>query len=559
MPQELICLGIMAAHLELPFLYQTRTILRRHPRVSCVARRRRLLSNQSQQRPPLDHEVNESDNVHGGFLKEKARQVAESSSSKVPTSFPNTVGTRINSTITASERRAFETILRFTPKQTEPSGVKQQSPLVDAVDTDVENILNIFSSSIASHHADRAESRQQRPKTSLSHSESSELSHKVDNTAEETGISNEPVSGIVSSSTSEHAFTRPNKTAQQARESASDHGTSETTVLASESPGQQLQPLLTDQAASKVTITGPTLFQERTPSGVEDSRSTEPSRLPLGEQSLEEISESLHLSRVDESIQQAVRVQVTEIADALQAAATSPTKRGDLAMWEVCETQIFSMATQLSPPQERQQRPRWTEQPPRFTFTKTHSDNVPELIAAQASLRNKNNNTTTPATTIDSSTNTDLAVLHHVYPAALLLALRLYIHHFPASPLAHNLLPRIRELGHTSYVLGAGPQFYNSLLSLVWLTRSSLRQVDALLAEMERGGVELTEETYRILRQIEDDRAADLGREEGKAGVLRGSRGAAWWKRHEQVFWFPRILDWLGVVAKRLTMRDMVE
>ncbi|EXJ94776.1 hypothetical protein A1O1_03174 [Capronia coronata CBS 617.96] len=517
----------MAAHSELSFLYQTRTILRCHPRVSCTSRRRRLFSSQPQAETSIDHEAPGIGHGHGGFLKEKARQVAESSKApKAPSSIPNTVGTRVNSTITASERRAFETILRFTPRQAEPSGVKHQSPMIDAVDTDVESILNIFSSSMRSRHGERDETVQKAVKPLR--------------TPDQNGISLD-----VAAPQANVASTLSNSEAQ--------------VDLDQQLPDRPQRQHLSPAAAT--TTTNP--------------QSTMSDDLPPGEQSLEEITQSLRVSSHDASIQEEVRTRMSQIANALQTAATSTTKRGDIAMWEVCETQIFSMASQLAPPaRERLHQP---TDPPRFTFTRSHSDNPSELmeVAARASgaTHHHTSNATDPvvpryelpssSSSPSSSSATEaslsLPALHHVYPAALLLALRLYIHHFPSSPLAHNLLPRIRAFGHTSYVLGAGSQFYNSLLSLVWMTRSSLRQVDALLAEMERGGVELTEETYRILRQIEDERAADLGRGEGNHGVPRGSRGAAWWKRHEQVFWFPRVLDWLSIVAKRLTMKEMVE
>ncbi|KAL2404906.1 hypothetical protein ABEF93_008200 [Exophiala dermatitidis] len=466
----------MAAHIELPFLYQTRTILRWRPRVRRRLANRRALSSQPQPHPETTSDTSTPDSYsydgQGGFLKEKARQVAESSKAPAAIRSRNPVGTRINSTITASERRAFETILRFTPKQAEPSSVKQQSPFVDAGDTDIENILNIFSSSIKSHQAEQNERKL----------------HKA-----------------VKAPSDPEPLKSPND-----------------------------QAIATQAEGHALAVPSPDIA------------------------SLDDLTQSPELFKFDESIQQAVRARMKQIYDALHAAATSTTKRGDIATWEVCEAHVFSIASQLAPPPRATTTQAKSTEPPRFTFTKSHSDNPSELLeAASRTGEPASPSSITAPSSTSSSLSDSLPVLHHVYPAALLLALRLYIQHFPASPLAHNLLPRIRSFGHTSYVLGAGPQFYNSLISLVWLTRSSLRQVDGLLAEMERGGVELTEETYRILRQIENERAADLGREQGNAGVLRGSRGAAWWKRHEQVFWFPRILDWLAVVAKRLTLKEM--
>jgi hypothetical protein len=288
----------------------------------------------------------------------------------------------------------------------------------------------------------------------------------------------------------------------------------------------------------------------------------------LADWSFAEITERRHLHRFDEPIQQAVRKCMADISTALQAAAISSTQRGDLALWSVCESQIFSLASYLQPTTPK--LPRFTG-PPRLKFSADHSDDAAGLIAAaerEPQQRQHQVHITTIATienlpvthrdlsSEESQSLISLTILHHVYPSALLLALRLYIKHCPSSPLPHNLLPRIRSLGHTSYVLGASTQFYNSLMALVWQTRSSLREVDALLADMERGGVDLNEETYRILRQIEDERAADVERAEARAGLLPGSRGGAWWKRHEQIFWFPRILDWLGVVSKRLNMKE---
>jgi hypothetical protein len=111
-------------------------------------------------------------------------------------------------------------------------------------------------------------------------------------------------------------------------------------------------------------------------------------------------------------------------------------------------------------------------------------------------------------------------------------------------------------------------------MSLTWLATSSLRSIDALLSEMERGVVDLDEETYRILRDIERERTDDLEYEASRSQptqsqsqsapvhghvhvpVKSGTRGASWWRRHEQTFWFPRIVAWANIIRERLVQQQ---
>ncbi|KAL6246114.1 hypothetical protein RBB50_007267 [Rhinocladiella similis] len=467
----------MAGRIELPFLYQTRTILRRPLRIHRIPQGR-LVSDY----PKVFVDGKQGSRIplslpEESYLQQRGRQASKSSPNRLP-EFP---GSSVNSTITASERRAFETILRFTPDESRsgPVGVKDQTPQDDALDTDIESILDIFATSVRSYNAAR-------------------------------------------------------DTRLATREQDEEHG----------------QDGALDSLESTLDPTGP---QPRD------------SDLPLDEHSFRQIANSRRFEGFNESIKAAVRKCMTEISSALQAAATSPSERGDIAMWHVCESQIFSLATYLRPKPVKRQR---YIGPLRFSFSRAESDNPPQALEAAEREFNAAQEASNPSV---SSTETlqqrsheeslsdnethilvSHSILHHVYPAALLLALRLYIRHFPSSHLPHNLLPRMRSFGHTSYVLGASTQFYNSLMYLVWSTRSSLREIDSLLSEMESSGVELNEETYRILRQIEDERADDLELDEKGAGSLLGSRGGPWWRRHEQMFWFPRILHWLSVVSKRL-------
>ncbi|KIW27869.1 uncharacterized protein PV07_07568 [Cladophialophora immunda] len=537
----------MAARIELPFLYHTRTILRLPKRA--LRSHSQFASSQAASNVPVEDGKPPLSPDEESFLKAKARSV--SWSPIAPRLASKNAETTISSTITASERRAFETILRFAPKQTEPATSKRRSPYADAADTDIENILKIFTSSLRSVRSERDGS----PPALTSDDDVARREAREEHPDEQSR------SGLTE-----------------------QYDTESTDQLGLYATGNRVEDRSAPIRTVVPTARGRTgVERPLAPSTPEVDFMSEPQEeSDILEQSLAETAIPSHpFGELDQSIQAAVREHMHSISRALQEAAYSTTKRGDIAMWEVCESRIFSMATDLQsrPMQQltsKEEMPRYGGLR-KFTFSREKSDDPRQLIeAAERELRRSSpssgtHTTDTSATenlssagynTISLSTlsTTQLAILQHTYPASLLLALRLYINLYPSSPYALLLLPRIRSLGTTSYVLGASPQFYNSLMSLVWLTRSSLREVDGLLAEMERGGVEMDEGTYAVLGGIEEERAMDLGREKAKDNEKGddplGRRGAAWWRRQEQTLWFPRILDWLDVVAGRLAAKE---
>ncbi|KAI1147907.1 hypothetical protein F4825DRAFT_435753 [Nemania diffusa] len=90
-----------------------------------------------------------------------------------------------------------------------------------------------------------------------------------------------------------------------------------------------------------------------------------------------------------------------------------------------------------------------------------------------------------------------------LYPAYLLLALRRLdtAFHTPSS-LVFSLLPRIKELGLESYVLGVSTPFFNELLSIYWTRRGDLSGMLALLEEMQHCGLYFDNRTAAILNQV---------------------------------------------------------
>ena len=93
-----------------------------------------------------------------------------------------------------------------------------------------------------------------------------------------------------------------------------------------------------------------------------------------------------------------------------------------------------------------------------------------------------------------------------LYPAYLLLALRRLDSAFhTSSPLALHILPRIKELGLESYVLGVSTPFYNELLDIYWSRYGDLSGMLDLLEEMRHCGLYFDNQTSSILGRVQFD------------------------------------------------------
>jgi hypothetical protein len=100
----------------------------------------------------------------------------------------------------------------------------------------------------------------------------------------------------------------------------------------------------------------------------------------------------------------------------------------------------------------------------------------------------------------------DLNVYVHgpLYPLLLLKGLRLLDKAFEKpSALALSVLPRVKELGLASYVLGASMPFYNTLMGIYWYRYGDVGAVFNLLEEMRRAGLSFDEDTLEILRDMD--------------------------------------------------------
>lgn len=271
----------------------------------------------------------------------------------------------------------------------------------------------------------------------------------------------------------------------------------------------------------------------------------------------EAVLQEAQAAEVDHIIHQISTNELHALATAFRSALKSDTQPGDVALWEVLEANVFPLLGLLKASQRPlPHRPSQSKK----TQSATKAANAAleaEKAAAEKLLPLKPLVNKYASDKAKPPSISPLQVLSRYYPAALLLALRLLTKHHPLSLQSHRLLPHLRTLGPSSYILGVTTPFYNTYLLLRWHAYSSLSEVCTLLSEMERGAVEFDQGTYRFLIDLADDRAADLAAME-QGGAARGDvRQPDWWLLPEQKRWWPTVEEWRGKVARSLEERGL--
>lgn len=253
--------------------------------------------------------------------------------------------------------------------------------------------------------------------------------------------------------------------------------------------------------------------------------------------------------------------EVRSFAARIHDALNSTTQSSDIAIYNLLEQRIFPLLDLLAVHSRK-----------RSSHSSNHTKDTntnPTTISSQPSHPSPAHSLLPlptliaqhlPSSTIASTSTppqiSPLTILSRYYPTALLLAYRRLTVTHPLSPQTHRLLPTIRSLGPSSYILAATTPFYNTHLLLRWEVYSSLSEICSILAEMERGAVEFDRGTWRFLADVEEERAVALrdGDEELSTG-----RGREWWGLPEQGRWWPKVVEWKGRVARKLEERGLGE
>ncbi|KAI1463505.1 uncharacterized protein F4812DRAFT_446373 [Daldinia caldariorum] len=196
----------------------------------------------------------------------------------------------------------------------------------------------------------------------------------------------------------------------------------------------------------------------------------------------------------------------------------------DFEIWDVLEKEVFTMPARLGfgkgAPNLKESESEEEEEEEEEEEVEEEEEEIEEVAAGEevedpedmaAALETIDMPETIPeevddAVSAESDPTTqelDLYIHGPLYPEYLLLALRRLNSAFRTpSPLVFSILPRIKELGLESYMLGVSTPFYNELLEIYWTRRGDISGILELLEEMRHCGLSFDAQTASLLGRV---------------------------------------------------------
>ncbi|KAK4225684.1 hypothetical protein QBC38DRAFT_510899 [Podospora fimiseda] len=202
-----------------------------------------------------------------------------------------------------------------------------------------------------------------------------------------------------------------------------------------------------------------------------------PEGLGLGESKRVAAQIDLLLDPLAKSVQhEALRRAERNRVEALMDGAKT-----DFELWDILEKEVFSLVKKLG--LDNTDEPLW-----RIKKGKGRARKTAEV----------------PAQDPEDEKKLPMHIYGPLYPTYLLNALRRLDAQFTRpSPLTFSILPRIKELGPASYVLGVSTPFYNELARLKWYRYGDPNSVFNLFEEMRAAGLYCDQESLSVLYSIE--------------------------------------------------------
>ncbi|KAF1810798.1 hypothetical protein P152DRAFT_460089 [Eremomyces bilateralis CBS 781.70] len=182
----------------------------------------------------------------------------------------------------------------------------------------------------------------------------------------------------------------------------------------------------------------------------------------------------------------------------------------DAKLWQVLETQVFGPIAKLDLDGEASSKNKSKTKTSKTKEKKKAKGRAKIVEASQEDAMDEKRPNQEVFKAIPPS-------LSYSYPHLLLHAVRVLKQTFPTSLLSMTVLPHMKSIGRSSYILGVSAALYNETIRITWAVSSDFSRVENLLNEMTHGGIDANEETLDILFNIKEQ----LG------GIELGNKGEA--------------------------------
>lgn len=199
-----------------------------------------------------------------------------------------------------------------------------------------------------------------------------------------------------------------------------------------------------------------------------------------------------------------VELEAQRREERLRVLAMMEASQSDFELWDIMEKEVFPLVEKLGiaevPESPQVEAPKPVKaKAKRGRKKKADVEPVPEPeVEVNQEVQAVQEVQEPPKATLS------MEIYGPIYPMLVLDGLRLLDNKFSRpSPLAFSLLPRVKQLGLASYVLGVSTSFYNRLMTIMWRRLGDATGVMALLEEMRHAGLYFDENTKSIVHGIE--------------------------------------------------------
>ncbi|KAK3319605.1 hypothetical protein B0T19DRAFT_269578 [Cercophora scortea] len=184
----------------------------------------------------------------------------------------------------------------------------------------------------------------------------------------------------------------------------------------------------------------------------------------------------------EDPIAEAIDSEASRRIERLRVEGLMREAKTDFELWDIMEAEVFPLVDKLGISNQEAPQPK-----KRLTKKRAAAARAAKAASKEA-----------------DEARVSMHLYGPLYPSYLLSALRLMDTQFArSSPLALNILPRIKELGLTSYVLGVSTPFYNTLANIHWRRYGNPEAVFNLFEEMRHAGLYCNEDSFGIVMSIE--------------------------------------------------------
>lgn len=193
----------------------------------------------------------------------------------------------------------------------------------------------------------------------------------------------------------------------------------------------------------------------------------------------DQLQDPVDIAGTHSEISKRIKMQTDQRAERLRIRERMLASETDTQLWDVMENEVFALVKRLG--LETELQPKAIKPKRGGKKAKGEEQSNPQ----QPRLLNPE-------------------VYGPIYPMLLFEGLHLLNTKFlRPSPYIFHILPRVKDLGLMSYVLGVSTSFYNHLMSIMWERYGDVAGVLNTMEEMRHAGLYFDQQTQTMLRNID--------------------------------------------------------